>query len=106
MLPHKCQALLDADELNAYRSCVQVGYSCQIRISAQAPYGVAVANSVWSATFAQYLNEQLGVTLGCTFVFNPLPAVDDAYTVLAQNQTDFLLVGSGLMHCLQVIIEN
>ena len=71
-------------------------------MSAQAPYGVAVATSVWNATLAQYLTEQLGDQLGCTFVFTPLPGVDAAYTVVQNNETDFLLTSSGLMHCLQV----
>lgn len=71
-------------------------------MAAQAPYGVAIATSVWNATLAQYLNEQLGDQLGCTFVFVPLPGVDDAYTVVQNNQTDFLLSNSGLTHCLQV----
>lgn len=56
----------------------------------------------WNATFGVYLSEQLQPTLGCTVVLKPLTTPDAAYTVVANNSTDFLLVNSGLMHCVQV----
>ena len=58
----------------------------------------------WNATFGEYLTEQLQPTLGCTVKMVPLPSSDAAYTVVANNQTDFLLVNSGLMHCVQVVL--
>lgn len=56
----------------------------------------------WNVTFEQYLTEQLQSALGCTFKVIPLPTPDAAYTLVANNQTDFLLVNSGLTHCVQV----
>ncbi|KAL3158748.1 hypothetical protein ABBQ32_011476 [Trebouxia sp. C0010 RCD-2024] len=56
----------------------------------------------WNATFGVYLSEQLQPTLGCTVVLKPLTTPDAAYTVVANNGTDFLLVNAGLMHCVQL----
>ena len=56
----------------------------------------------WNATFGEYLTEQLQPTLGCSARVVPLPTSDAAYNVVANNHTDFLLVNSGLMHCVQV----
>ena len=58
--------------------------------------------STWNATFEHYLTEQLQASLGCTFKLVPLPTPDAAYLQMANNLTDFLLVNSGLMHCVQV----
>lgn len=68
----------------------------------QTPYGAAYAMSTWNATFERYLTEQLQSSLGCTFKLVPLPTPDAAYLQMANNLTDFLLVNSGLMHCVQV----
>ena len=48
-----------------------------------------------------YLTEQLGETLGCRFQLAILASPDAAYSAIANNQSDFLLVSSGLMHCIQ-----
>ncbi len=57
---------------------------------------------VWNATFAQYLTEQLQGVLNCSFELVTLPNPDAAYGAVENNQTDFLLVSSGLMQCIQV----
>lgn len=68
----------------------------------QTPQGADNAMKRWNSTFGVYLTEQLQPTLGCSFVVKPLPNPDAAYTVVANNGTDFLLVNTGLMHCVQV----
>ena len=71
------------------------------KVSVQAPYGVAVTTKVWNETMATYLTEQVGSKIGCRFQLAILASPDAAYSAIANNQTDFLLVSSGLMHCIQ-----
>lgn len=72
----------------------------------QTPYGPAIAMTTWNATFEGYLTEQLQSSLGCTFKLIPLPTPDAAYSQVANNLTDFLLINSGLTHCVQVGTAN
>ena len=73
-----------------------------IDISVQTPYGSANAMTTWNATFEHFLTEQLQSSLGCTFKLTPLPTPDAAYSRVANNLTDFILLNSGLTRCVQV----
>lgn len=57
---------------------------------------------MWNATFVEYLTDELSGPLGCSFELYPLASVDNAYELVATNQTDFLFISSGQMHCIEV----
>lgn len=83
-------------------STLQGDDGCVIRTSIQTPYGVQQTLQLWNATFVDYLTDQLSDELGCSFELVPLMSVDNAYDVVKYNQTDFLFMSPGIMHCIEV----
>lgn len=83
-------------------STLQADDGCVIRTYIQTPYGINQTLALWNATFVDYLNEQLGESLGCSFELKPLVSVDNAYDVVKRNLTEFLFISPGQMHCIEV----
>ena len=75
---------------------------CVIKVGIHAIYGAEAAYSTWTATFEQYLTDELYPEFNCTFTIVPLLNETAVYNAVGNATIDLIFANSGMHVCLEV----